>query len=85
VILDFNAAGGEKIFLNAIDANETAGGDQAFAFIDMDPFSNTPGELRWEMIGSDAFISADTTGNGAPDFGLLLANVSLVEASYFIL
>ncbi len=85
IILDFAAASGELIFLNGIDADSTAGGDQAFTFIDTAPFSNTPGELRWEMIGNDAFVSADTNGDSVPDFGLTLANVSLVEASYFIL
>lgn len=85
-IEDFTA--GDLIDLAALDANQAAGGDQAFGFIGSAAFSNTAGELRAShATGATWFVQGDTDGNGAADFELLvtLADASLITSSDFVL
>jgi Ca2+-binding RTX toxin-like protein len=61
------------IDISAIDANTTTGGNQDFAFIGSQAFSNTAGELRVvNRGGQDYDVFADTDGDGDADFALLI-------------
>lgn len=79
-IWDF-VSGVDLINLQAIDANATAAGDQAFSFIAGDPFSRTAGELGF---GSET-LSADVDGDGVADFQIYLAGVTALAEGDFIL
>ncbi len=67
-IYDFSAAEGDCIRLTYIDANSIAAGDQAFAFIGTDAFSGSAGQLRYQQIGDNTYLSGDTDGDGIADF-----------------
>jgi Ca2+-binding RTX toxin-like protein len=66
-IVDFTS-GQDKIDLSAVDANSLLGGDQAFAFIGTNAFSDTAGELRYAEISSNTYLTGDTNGDGIADF-----------------
>jgi Ca2+-binding RTX toxin-like protein len=66
-IVDFTS-GQDTIDLSAVDANSLLGGDQAFAFIGTAAFSNTAGELRYEQLSGNTYLTGDTNGDGIADF-----------------
>lgn len=69
-ILDFTA-GSDRIDLSFLDANSTAGGNQAFAFVGSAAFSRTAGELRAFDTGLGYWlVEGDVDGDGAADFAL---------------
>jgi Ca2+-binding RTX toxin-like protein len=57
----------DLINLQAVDANASLAGDQAFSFIGQNAFSHTAGELRIEGSGSSWFVQGDTNGDGIAD------------------
>jgi Ca2+-binding RTX toxin-like protein len=83
-LMDFSSAQGDKVDLSTIDANTGVAGNQAFVFIGAAAFSNTAGELRAEVMGSDTLVSADTNGNGVADFSLLVKGVTAMVGGDFI-
>lgn len=85
IILDFSTAENDKVYLKSIDADTTTGGNQAFSFIGTGAFSSTPGELRYDVVGADLFVTADVNGNGIADFGLLIENLAAITANSFVL
>ena len=66
-IVDFTS-GQDTIDLTGVDANSLIGGDQAFAFIGTAAFGNSAGELRYEQVSGDTYITGDTNGDGIADF-----------------
>ena len=84
VIKDFKASQDDIIVLKAIDA-QTGSGNQAFDFIGSAGFSGTKGELRYQDVGSDLRVQADTNGDGNADFEIVLRNISTLSADDFIL
>ncbi|OBZ91950.1 hypothetical protein ADU59_29365 [Pararhizobium polonicum] len=85
IILDFARTHGDKIDLSLVDASTTLAGDQVFAFIGSAAFSNTAGELRYEIKGIDTFISGDVNGDGTADFTVVLDRALAMQASDFVL
>ncbi|MGQ3209960.1 MAG: beta strand repeat-containing protein [Shinella sp.] len=84
-IIDFNRSQGDKISLNAIDANPDLKNDQAFTFIDTQKFHKTAGELRYEIKSGDTFISGDINGDGTADFSIRLDLSLAMKVTDFIL
>jgi Ca2+-binding RTX toxin-like protein len=82
-ITDF--ATGDKLDLSAVDASTQVTGDQAFIFIGVSAFSHTAGELRYEQINGNTYISGDTNGDGMPDFMIKLDALHSLQASDLIL
>lgn len=76
VITDFTHADGDVINLNAIDANVSVGGTQAFNFIGTDSFHGVAGELRVKSSGINALVQGDVNGDGVADLEILLLNVN---------
>jgi Ca2+-binding RTX toxin-like protein len=72
VIADFSRTDADTIDLQLIDADATTAGDEAFAFIGSAGFAGTAGQLRADAVGSDMLVQADTDGDGAADFEILL-------------
>ncbi|KUR72877.1 hypothetical protein AQZ52_06625 [Novosphingobium fuchskuhlense] len=85
LILDFSHAQGDHIDLSAVDADLGTDGDQAFSFIGTADFSNTAGELRYEVKGDHAFVSGDQNGDGVADFTIRLADVTSLDVTDFVL
>jgi Ca2+-binding RTX toxin-like protein len=81
-ITDFTG-GQDKIDLTQLDANTLSGGDQAFSFIGSAAFSGTAGELHYQQIGGNTYISGDTNGDGLADFMIKLDGLhTLVSADF---
>jgi Ca2+-binding RTX toxin-like protein len=69
-ILDF--AYGDRINLTPVDADTGLAGNQGFAFIGNGTFTNVAGQLRYEQVDGNTFISGDTNGDGVADFMIRL-------------
>lgn len=84
-ILDF--AAGDRIDLSAIDADSSAAGNNAFAWIGGDAFSGQAGQLRGTAVGNVWTIQGDTDGNGIADFQILVtvADSHTIAAGDFVL
>lgn len=85
IIRDFSRSQSDKINLNAIDANVNAGGNQNFNFIGAAAFSGAAGQLRYEQIGGNTFVSGDVNGDGVGDFQIQLEGLFPLISSDFIL
>jgi Ca2+-binding RTX toxin-like protein len=72
IIVDF-ASGADLIDLSSIDADSGTAGDQAFTLIGSGAFSGTAGELRSLFDGVDSWLQADTDGDMAADFEIMLS------------
>ncbi|WP_342236868.1 calcium-binding protein [Inquilinus sp. OTU3971] len=82
-ILDLTSR--DRIDLSRIDADLTAPGDQAFAFIGTAAFSGVAGELRYEAVGEDLLVSADADGDGVADLAVTIRDLTQLAAADFIL
>lgn len=85
LIRDFSHAQGDHIDLSAVDADTTTDGDQAFSFVGTADFSQTAGELRYQVIKGTAFVAGDTNGDGTADFAIRLGHVLTLDAGDFVL
>jgi Ca2+-binding RTX toxin-like protein len=73
----------DHIDVARIDANSALIGNQAFSFIDATAFGNSPGQLRYELSGSNTIVSGDTNGDGKADFAVkLIGNYVLTENDF---
>ena len=86
VITDFGT-GNDRIQLSRIDADETAGGNQAFRFIANAQFSGDAGELRFSRSapGDFTLVQGDTDGDGRADLHIELSGLIELVANDFIL
>jgi hypothetical protein len=85
--LDFNAALGDRIVLNLIDADGNAGnGDTAFTFIGTadNPFT-AAGQVSWLIGGADTYILLNTDGDAEADGVIRVLGAQAVDASWFVL
>jgi Ca2+-binding RTX toxin-like protein len=85
VITDFSHAQNDRINLSAIDANTNLVNNQAFTFIGSAAFSHVAGQLRFEQIGGNTFVSGDVNGDGVADFQIELTGSITPVASDFAL
>ena len=84
VITDF-APGSDKIDLSGIDADPTAAGNQAFRFLGNAAFDGHPGALRSFHTAEGVWLQLDVNGDRVADGMILLAQVSGVNATDFLL
>ena len=78
-ILDFTQ-GEDLIDVSAIDANASAGGNQAFLFIGTSGFTGQAGQLR----SANGTVEADTNGDRVADL-VIGTNVAALDAGDFVL
>ncbi|MEA3043361.1 MAG: serralysin [Sphingomonadales bacterium] len=83
-ILDF-VRGTDKIDLSGVDAISGTSPDDAFTFIGTGAFTNSAGQLRYEVTGGHAHIFADLDGNGLADMEIVVNNVTTLAGADFIL
>ncbi len=83
-IRDFSQ-GADVINLLNIDANANLGGNQAFSFIGYSVFHGVAGELRAAVSSGNSIVSGDVDGDGNADFSILVAGVTSLHASDFLL
>jgi len=84
-IMDFSQSDGDTISLTGIDANTTAGGNQAFSFVGDSAFSGTAGELRYAQAGGQTVVEMDRDGDGVADLYLTLDGLVDLTAADFVL
>ena len=82
-IVDF--ASGDKIDLSAVDADTGLASDQSFSFLGTGAFTNTAGELRFEQVAGNTYLSGDTDGDGIADFMIKLDGLHTVQAGDLVL
>ncbi len=85
IIYDFSRSQGDKISLNPMDANSSASGNQNFAFIGTAAFSGVAGQLRYQQISGNTFVSGDVNGDGVADFMIQVNGAIAFVAADFIL
>ena len=82
-ILDF--AYGDRISLGPVDANTTLAGNQGFAFIGDAEFTSIAGQLRYEQVDGNTFLSGDTNGDGLADFMIRLDGLHMLGSGDLLL
>lgn len=85
LITDFTRSQKDRIQLNAIDADTTVAGNQAFHWIAKAAFSGDAGELRYVTSGGKTIVYGDDDGNKVADFHIDLTGTIALAASDFIL
>jgi restriction endonuclease Mrr len=70
----------ESPFAISLDLRAAASG-----FIGTAAFSKTAGELRYQEIGGNTYVSGDTNGDGLADFLIRLAGSHALTSSDFVL
>ena len=84
VIFDFSKAEFDRIDLRRVDA-ASGGIDQAFSFIATAAFSGVAGQLRYELVDGNTYVSGDTDGDGAANFMVRLnGEITLVAADFVL-
>jgi Ca2+-binding RTX toxin-like protein len=84
-IFDFDRADGDKINLDAIDANTKLANNQDFSFISGRDFSGKAGQLRFERNGDETYLFGDVNGDGKADFSILFDDGLKFRAGDFLL
>lgn len=83
-VTDFTS-GQDVLDLESIDANSSLTGNQAFTFIGTHAFTHTAGEVHYQQIGSNTFVTADMNGDGIADFTVRLDGLHTLTSHDFIL
>jgi hypothetical protein len=82
---DLSRALGATFDLSAIDAIAATPGNDAFTFIGTAPFGGTPGELRWEDLGTARLIQGNVNADTTADLTIFVKAAGPVEAGWFVL
>lgn len=83
-INDFNQ-GNDRVDLAAIDAIPSTLPDDLFGWIRNVAFSNTAGELRYQLGVSDTRIEGDLDGDGVADLVIIANGLINFVAADFVL
>ena len=81
LIQGFKHSENDRIDLKSIDADSTAGGNQAFDLIGKAAFSGTAGELRF----AGGLLQGDVNGNGVADLEVKVTGLGGAVDGDFIL
>jgi Ca2+-binding RTX toxin-like protein len=84
VVTDFSFAQGDRIDVEAIDANTTLGGNQAFTFIGTAAYSGA-GQIRVVDDGVNTFLAFSTDADPDNDGAIRLDGLLSPTAAWFVL
>jgi Ca2+-binding RTX toxin-like protein len=84
IVQDFTQ-GDDLINLLSIDAKTTAGGNNAFVWIDTGDFTGVEGQLRYFQSGGATVVEGDVNGDGAGDFQIQLTGLYTLNDGDFVL
>lgn len=84
-IFDFSIQNNDRINLSSIDANTINGGNQTFDFIGTQAFSRKAGELKYQKMSSDTYVSGDVDGDRIADFTIHFDDAIDFDRGYFVL
>jgi len=86
VITDFSSAENDRLDFALVDANLNLSGRQDFVFIGQAQFSQTVGELRFDVSDPDrTLVEGDADGDGLADFIIELTGSHVLTSMDFIL
>jgi Ca2+-binding RTX toxin-like protein len=86
VIVDFNAAAGDRIDLSGIDSDSASWwADDPFTFVGGAAFSGNAGELRVAAADGGWEVSGDVDGDGLADFSILVGSAVAPAMQDFVL
>ena len=85
IIRDFRGAEADLIDLSGVDANSALSGDQMFAFIGTSAFTGSAGQLRYEQVSGNTYVSGDFDGDGLADFMVRLDGLHTLANVDFLL
>ena len=75
----------DKIDLSGIDANSTAGANDAFTFVGSAAFTSVAGQLRAHQSGATWIVEGDTNGDGTADLTIeVTSDHALTSADLFL-
>jgi Ca2+-binding RTX toxin-like protein len=84
-ITDFTQSDGDRMDLHLIDSKTGTIGNQSFTFIGTESFHDVAGELRYQEISGNTYISGDTNGDGVADFMIRLDGLHSLTSGDFVL
>lgn len=79
-IMDF--ASGDRI---RFDLKDDSGGAVPKSWIGTAAFSHVAGEIRYSVVGGDAQVETDRDGDGVADIAVMVAGITSLSASDFVL
>lgn len=82
-ITDFSQAEGDRIHLGSIDHVPGTPENERLTFLGDARFTGTAGELRFNQLNGNTFVSADLDGDGQSDFVLQLDGLVTLTAADF--
>lgn len=71
--------------MSVVDANGNLAGDQAFTFLGGGAFTDSAGELRYEQVNGNTYVSGDTNGDGVADSMIKIDGLHSLNSSDFVL
>jgi len=84
-ILDFSQTDKDRIYLNAIDADTSVDGNQAFMFVGSAEFTHHAGELRAQFDGTKTQVFADVDGDAVADMRIdIIGNHTLLALDFYL-
>jgi Ca2+-binding RTX toxin-like protein len=84
-ITDFDQAIHEVVDVSGIDARQHSPFNDAFRFIGSDAFDGRPGELRYEVDGSETVVQLSVDRDADAEYTFTLDGVSTLAAADFVL
>ena len=80
---DFSFAGGDRLDLSRIDANEGRSGNQAFSFIGTASFTRA-GQANYSVSGGDTFVALNTDADADAEAVIHIEQLG-VNSNWFVL
>lgn len=85
IIRDFNRGQADRIDLSMIDANTLTTGNGVFTFIGRGAFTGVAGQLHYEQISGQTYVSGDVNGDRVADLKIQVSGLVSLVAGDFVL
>ena len=84
-VTEFSRQQGDIISLANIDAKVATAANDPFKFIGTKAFGKESGQLRYDQVGANTYVSGDVNGDGVADFQIEVIGSVKFAASDFLL